>query len=113
MEVKQFPSTSHFISIDWSERDRTVKVMKRYVGTLFFISILYWLWALHNIVSYVNKGGALSIGKFDYGIVTFFLVVVSCAVFLSSCIPHFEGGGRIPNHARVWFPLPHNPVQTR
>ena len=106
MEVKRFPSTSQIISIDWSERDRTVKVMKRYVGTVFFISILYWLWALYNIVSYVYKGGTLSIGKFDYGIVTFFLVVVSCAVFLNSCIPHFEDGGRIPNHARVWFPWP-------
>ena len=94
------------LSVNFAKTDEVVKFMKRYVGCLFLVSIAYWLWALHNIMDYVHNGGIISIDRFDYGVVTFFTVGVSCIAFFIRCIPIMETSAPLPRFTHVWFPLP-------
>lgn len=94
------------VSMKWSERDQVITSMKRYVGAVFVFSVLYWLWALYNILEYHSKGGVFAINKFDYGVFTFFFAGASCVVFFVTYIPQYQNGSSLPSLAHVWFPLP-------
>jgi hypothetical protein len=90
-------------------RIRAAKFMSWYTSALLVFSLVYWVWAIYNVIHAVFRGVILSFQHFDYGVVSFFGVILSCIFFRIYTIPTLQGlheHDEIPVSTKYWFSAP-------
>lgn len=90
-------------------RFRAAKLMSWYASALFVFSLVYWAWAIYNNVQIVLGGLPLSFQNFDYGVVSFFGVSLSCVFLRIFTVPTLKGlhqHDEIPASTKYWFSVP-------